>query len=356
MEPVTHFLTGACLGRAGFNRKTAYATLAMTLAAEAPDIDMLWGFRGPVAALQHHRGITHSLLGAPIMALAVTGVVWLWHRWRQRVRGYHFQREGSPPIRWGLIWFFALLADLSHIFLDWTTSYGVRPFFPFNAHWYAGSFVFLFDPILFAALLLGLVAPAIFGMADREIGFRRPRFRGQRWAIFALSAAVMLWSWRWAEHRVAIHLLENQPITAEAATRISANPYPVDPLRWYVVVETKDTYRTAILNLHTGEKIERASEDTYYKPPITPAILAAERSWLGRVYLDWSKFPLVEESGTFGDLPGGGHDTQVSFHDLRFTYDVLFWHGRSHPPLSGSVMVAPNGQIDTMELDGRVQR
>ena len=33
MEPVTHFLTGAVLARAGFNRRTAYATLAMTLAA-----------------------------------------------------------------------------------------------------------------------------------------------------------------------------------------------------------------------------------------------------------------------------------------------------------------------------------
>ena len=29
MEPVTHFLTGACLARTGFNRKTAYAVLAI---------------------------------------------------------------------------------------------------------------------------------------------------------------------------------------------------------------------------------------------------------------------------------------------------------------------------------------
>ena len=48
MEPVTHFLTGACIGRAGFNRKTAYATLAAVLAAEAADLDVFWGFAGPV--------------------------------------------------------------------------------------------------------------------------------------------------------------------------------------------------------------------------------------------------------------------------------------------------------------------
>ena len=40
MEPVTHFLTGATLARAGFNRKTALATVTMTLAAEAADIDI----------------------------------------------------------------------------------------------------------------------------------------------------------------------------------------------------------------------------------------------------------------------------------------------------------------------------
>src|ERR1700678_1314185 len=118
MEPVTHFLTGACLARTGFNRNTAYATLAMTLAAEAPDLDMLWGFRGPVAGFQHHRGITHTLLGAPLVALAATGVVWL---------GSRVLRSPPPiPLHWALLWLFSWLAALSHIFLDFTNNYGVR--------------------------------------------------------------------------------------------------------------------------------------------------------------------------------------------------------------------------------------
>src|ERR1700757_45676 len=121
MEPVTHFLTGACLARSGFNRKAAYATLAMTLAAEAPDLDILWAIRGPVAGFQHHRGITHTFLGAPFVALAATGLVWL----------------------------FALIAALSHIFLDWTNNYGVRPFFPFNPHWYSLDIIFIFEPLIF---------------------------------------------------------------------------------------------------------------------------------------------------------------------------------------------------------------
>jgi len=84
MEPITHFMTGACLARSGFNRKAAYATLAMTMAAEAPDLDVLWSANGPVAGLQHHRGITHTLIGLPVDGLIVLGVVWLVHRWRMR--------------------------------------------------------------------------------------------------------------------------------------------------------------------------------------------------------------------------------------------------------------------------------
>ena len=75
MEPVTHFLTGACLGRAGFNRKTAYATLAAVLAAEAADLDIVCGLAGPVEELKHHRGITHTFVAVPVVAGVVVAAI-----------------------------------------------------------------------------------------------------------------------------------------------------------------------------------------------------------------------------------------------------------------------------------------
>ena len=33
---------------------------------------------GPVAAFQHHRGITHTLVAAPVIALVTLAVIWLW--------------------------------------------------------------------------------------------------------------------------------------------------------------------------------------------------------------------------------------------------------------------------------------
>ena len=359
MEPVTHLLTGACLGRTGPNRVTAYATLAMVLAAEAPDLDMFWGFRGPVAELQHHRGITHTFLGAPFMALFVTGIVWLWYRWRTRKSlrpKDSTARQNAPPVRWGWIWFFALLADLSHLLLDWTNNYGLRPFFPFNPRWYAGNIFFIFEPVLFAALLAAVLVPAILGLADREIGVRRQRFRGRGWAIFALCVGVVLGCWRWAEHERALHILAQQNYQNETPLKMTVDPYPGDVFKWFGVVETRDFYQTAILNTRTGSFTSQAPADVYYKQPQTPAILTAKKSWLGRVFLDWSQFPYVYEAGVFGMMPNGAHYTRVHFEDLRFAYNALFLHGRRTDPLGGTVIIAPDGRVDEMRMGDRIQK
>src|SRR5271167_4539991 len=125
MEPITHFLTGACIGRAGLNRKTAYATLAAVLAAEAADIDVFWGFAGPVEELKHHRGITHTFIGAPVVAAVVVGVIWLldraWRRGRSWALFKRFQGKPSlsPPTRWLWLYFTCLIASYSHMLLDW---------------------------------------------------------------------------------------------------------------------------------------------------------------------------------------------------------------------------------------------
>jgi hypothetical protein len=74
------------------------------------------------------------------------------------------------------------------------------------------------------------------------------------------------------------------------------------------------------------------------------------------VFLDWSKFPYVEQVGTFGNLPNGAHYTRIQFQDLRFAYNVLSMHGHSRNPLSGVVTIAPDGTVDAMQMGSRVQK
>ena len=105
MEPLTHFLTGACLGRAGLNRKSALATLTVTLAAEAPDLDVVGDTRGEVFGFAHHRGFTHSFLGIALVAAVVVGFVYLiW-----RLRGSKSKDPELRP-RWTVLFGFAYLA------------------------------------------------------------------------------------------------------------------------------------------------------------------------------------------------------------------------------------------------------
>lgn len=345
MEPVTHFMTGAVLSRSGLNRKTAYATLAMTLAAEAPDLDVLWSFKGPVAAFEHHRGWTHTLLGIPFEALIVTGFVWLIHRWRLK------RNPGKPtaaPVSWLRVYLFSIVAFLSHILLDWTNNYGVRPFFPFDPRWYAGSFVFIFEPIIFLLLLTALVAPVLFGLVSSEVGAKRPPFRGRGWAITAIIGIVTLWGLRLIERDKAIDLARSAEDNPAQLARATADPYPINPFRWQTVVDTPLFYRISTVNTLSGEVASSQQSDVYFKPPSTLAVLEAKRSWLGHVYLDWSQYPLVNEAGT--DRSGL---TAITFRDLRFIYDSGFLSGRT--PLMGVAYINGDRRVDHLEMDGRDQ-
>lgn len=353
MEPVTHFLTGACLGRSGFNRKTAYATLAMTLAAEAPDLDIFWGFRGPVVELQHHRGFTHTLIGAPVIALVTTAFVWLLHRMRRR--------DPVIPPRWFLIWLFALIAALSHLLLDFTNNYGIRPFYPFNPHWYAWSIVWIFDPVIFLVLLIALVMPWILGLAESEIGAKKRPFRGRGWAIGALSVMVIWWGVRNAEHAHAIELVKGGSYTREALLRVAAEPHVADPFDWHVLMETQNYYQTA--EVHTlGDQVETDEDlNVIYKPPVTPAVAAAKQSLVGKVYLDWSAWPLTTDRGPIpapgADFPPKSDWHTVEFRDLRFGYSPIAGRTRSqtNPVLSGWVYLGPGNEIEGMFMSGHEQ-
>lgn len=366
MEPITHFMTGACLGRSGFNRKTAYATAVAVFAAEAADLDILWGFAGPVEELKHHRGITHTLIGAPFIAGAVVACfgVWHWFRMKRRARRPQAAREDALPVRWGWLYATALVAALSHILLDWTNNYGVRPFFPFNPRWYAGSILFIAEPVWWALLLIALIMPAILGLADREMGVRRKRFRGRGWAIFALVGMLIFGCWRWAEHASAETLLQQTAVTSAPVVRMALEPYPINPWHWHAILETPGYYQTAEVNTRTGFIDSDPQRNVMYKPTETPAVKAAKQTFLGKVYLDWGRWAVVRDLGQ-ETIPGTEPPhlplhrawTTVEFTDLRFAY-AFRGSGSSAPPsgLSGWVYIVDNQDEAGEYMAGREQK
>jgi inner membrane protein len=354
------------------NRKTAYATLAATLAAEAADCDILWKLSGPVEVLKHHRGITHTLIGAPVMV----GFVWLWHRWREGRRKKKLERMNLEPgapvplrlqpsvIQWGWLYLASLIAALSHVLLDWTNNYGVRPFFPFNPRWYEGSIVFIAEPVIWALLVMALVVPWLLGLVAGEIGARKQVFRGRGWAIFALCGMVAVWGWRWMEQGEARALLGKTQVAQDPVTRIGLEPYPVNPYRWHAILETAGYYQFAEIDTLKGTIDSDSKRDVLFKPDSNVAVEAAKRTELGQVYLDWGSWAVVRDVGqkpvagmTPPQLLPGRQWTTVEFTDLRFDYSYLGAGRTSDPgPLGGSVYIV-DGRDDAGEaMGGREQR
>ena len=283
----------------------------MTLAAEAPDLDVLGNFKGPVFGFAHHRGFTHSFLGLFLVSAFVVGIMYLvW-----RLRGRKIKNPNLPP-RWGLLYVFALIAGLTHILLDFTNGYGVRPFWPFSEKWYSWDIVFIIDPIIFLFLLAGFVLPALFSLIDREIGVRRTAPSGRVGATLALVGMVAVWGLRDYEHRRALNALEARVYEGADPVRASAYPYWWNPFRWLGVVETEKVYALTVVD-SLGPEVDPAGDMRIrYKPEETTVTLAAKRSYLGRVYLDWASYPITETEEIENPEPG----YVVRFQDLRFAY------------------------------------
>ncbi|MGI9103021.1 MAG: metal-dependent hydrolase [Terriglobales bacterium] len=353
MEPVTHFLTGACISRAaGLNRKTLLATTTCVLAAEAADLDVLWYFKGPIDGFAHHRGITHTLVGVTFVAALVIGFVYLLWLVRRRREPEPAGALGASAAllpktpRWGLLYGYACLAGLSHILLDFTNNYGVRPLEPFSYQWFSWDIVFIFEPLLYVFFVLGLALPALFALINEEIGARRRGPRGQTGAITALVLMVALWGVRDYQHRRAVATLNARIYHGAEPLRASAYPYYLNPFKWYGVVETDKFYERVIVDSLAPE-VGRGL--TRYKAEDTPVTEAAKKTFLGRVYLDWAQYPVLETETLGPPQPG----YLVRFLDLRFAYPDVF---RRRSPLGARVQLDQNLKEVQAWFGARAQR
>ena len=172
MDNLTHTLTAVALSQAGLHRKTRFATLTLIAAVNLPDLDFLSRLWGSATYLKYHRGFTHSILGVSLLAFLWHGPFTFWAAKQSPNPDRH------PAFRWLLI--LAWIGTASHLFMDFTNSYGVRPFLPFSPRWYAWDIMFIFDPLLLLFLCLGLGFPRCCGWSRKKSGRANPARRGVR--------------------------------------------------------------------------------------------------------------------------------------------------------------------------------
>lgn len=304
MDNLTHTATGLFLSRAGLNRWTPQASAILMLSANAPDIDVVSAFGGPVSYLNYHRWLTHSWIAAPVLALLCVAVV---------------RAISRKQIRWGGAFAAALIGVVSHLLLDYTNGYGIRLLLPFSPAFYRLEWTNVVDLWIWAAFLLALAAPFLARLVGSEItsGSRRAAYPGRGWPVFALAFLILYIGARGVLHARAIGVMESRLYQNSEPLRVAAVPNASNPLTWRGVVETEGFYALPEVNLAGAFDPSRAR--ILHKPEPGPseaaAIESARRTEPFQVFLRFAEFPLwsvtPDESSESGRV--------VAVEDMRFS-------------------------------------
>ncbi len=217
MDNITHTLIGALLGETVarttrsdphglpdvVRRNLLVATGA--IGSNLPDVDVFYSFiGGKINYLLQHRGYSHTIIGAMLLAAAAFAIA----RW-------HLTRRGHVPASRDLLWLAGVfvITPLLHIGMDFTNNYGVHPFWPLSNRWFYGDAVFIAEPLLWAAC-----APLAFTFRTKlarfivgavlAIGIGLALFSGlvplpPAIVLIVVIAAMLLLGWR-ASPRVAL--------------------------------------------------------------------------------------------------------------------------------------------------------
>jgi inner membrane protein len=360
--------------------------LTSMVASNAPDLDIVLSpaIRSPLGYMLHHRGHTHTILLAPLLAVLSVGVGWLWAR----------RRGGLSREALGLAFALATAMVLLHSAMDFGNSYGVHPFWPFESRWHYGDSIFIVEPTIWAVLalplafavetkaarytlfaipVLGLVLAATFPMVTYLglaivalvtvlVGLASRRAGAMGRPFVAVVGLVAIEATFFAVHVEAeIHARGAAAAAFPRATTLDVvmSPSPSNPLCWSALVlaidgddfvarrmgislagemQDVDDCRFSTPDETTAQRttIERTSTESvaFFDEVRTPVALLRELDGDSEdmaALLEWSRAPYVRERE--GEPMVGG--------DIRFDREAALGFGElevhRHQPLGGWV-------------------
>jgi len=326
MDPIAHTLFGAAAAQTGLGRRSAYATAALVIGANLPDIDGVAMFLSGDSALYWRRGWTHGILALVLLPLLLTAILIAWSR-----------AFGGPPPRPRVLLGLSYLAVWSHPSLDWLNTYGLRWLMPFDGTWFYGDTLYVVDPwfwlilagaaflfrsrhlwslvawalffTFFAYLLFGAVqglvpaktiwCVAILGLIVlrvKRVGYDESSAR--RVAAGALLILVTYIGVMHAATRDARQLIrQTLAERGEDVQRIMVGPVLVTPFVRDVVVETPEGYMHGTAHLFPAFELDLAPS----KIPLLPEsseVRVAIASPGARGFMNWARFPFAEVEET----------------------------------------------------------
>jgi inner membrane protein len=282
VDNLTHTLVGAALGEAGLKRRTGLGMATLMIAANLPDVDVL---SIPFTdSLAFRRGWTHGPLALVVLPVLLAVAVVGWDRLQTR-RGS--RPPDRLPVRPAQVLLLAVVGTLSHPFLDWLNTYGIRLAMPFSHEWFYGDAIFIIDPWIWAALGLSLV------LARRRA--RRAAVSGMRTAGLGLGVVVVYVALMIAGSRAAecaalggVGVHRRGPVE-----RLMAGPVPINPLQRQLIFDTGEEYGFGRLSWTPRAEVELEAA-ALPKRLGHPAVRRALGHDEIQGFLYWSRFPFFE--------------------------------------------------------------
>ena len=277
----THTFVAVAIARTGVGKWAPRAAVTAVIASNFPDIDSIAGLWGTAAYLDHHRGITHSLIGVPVFALLLSAVM------------YFFSEKFWPTYA------IALVSMATHPALDYLNSYGLRPLLPWSRKWFYGDAVDIIDPYLDLLLLIGILA-----------GVWSPRIkRGAAW--MSLILAVLYIGARIELHAMALSNLKDQASQVSGVQTSAALPRMLTPQLWNGIIETNHSITQFPVYARRGPSPPGTRATQISRGPSGEVVERAANAPSAAALLRFARFPITRVEQLSSEY-------RVTFFDFRF--------------------------------------
>lgn len=262
MDPVTHIGSGL-LGGSYFKRKNENGNIykIAVIGALLPDIDNLVGLtNNPAIYLTHHRGITHSFLGAILLSFIVALVLKL-----TLFRKTDFKR----------LFFIFTIFTFVHIFLDLITSYGTQIALPFTNRRYTLESVFIIDPFFTLSIFI------LFFISKRVTS---------SWIKIILFLFIFIYPFT----NMTLKTIYKNILEKEFPGKvIHLSPAPFTPIFWKVILEDNTNYYVATKTLFGKADIDDFEKYRSLKTTRLSNLFTLD-GFL-KTYYWFMKYPIVQE-------------------------------------------------------------
>ncbi len=221
MDSLTQIVLGAAVGEAVLGKKVGNKAMVYgAIAGTIPDLDVVARyFMDTVTATEIHRGFSHSIFFAILMA-----PVFGWLVWKLNNKADATWRNWSWLFFWGLF---------THPILDAFTTWGTQLFWPFDLR-LAFQNIFVIDPLYTLPFLFFLMLTAF----QRRTTIKRRRFN-RLGLIISTSYLVLTLVLKAVAYRSFTNSLDAQGIVY---SDMAIRPSPMNTILWTANIDTKNAY------------------------------------------------------------------------------------------------------------------